>query len=86
MSETPKRFEDWNECDCNECAHYWDDSCDGVKKGSTKQCNSFLATRSVVIPAKIKDLEKCVKWLIYVVCGLLGWNIGQLISHLLGWL
>lgn len=62
-----KRFEDWTHVDCNECARYWDSSCDGVKcrtnsdnpsTGSTRLCNSFLATRSVVIPAKIKELEK----------------------------
>ena len=63
MSETPKRFEDWNVCDCNDCAHYWDDSCDGVKKGATKSCTSFLATRNVAIPAKLNALEKRVKWL-----------------------
>jgi hypothetical protein len=85
MSEAPKRFEDWNKCDCNECANYWQDSCDGIKKGATKQCNSFLATRSVVIPAKIKDLEKCVKWLTVLVAILVGWNIGQLIAYLLRW-
>ena len=52
-----KRFEDWEQVDCNECARYWDSSCDGVSKDTKKPCNSYLATRSVVIPAKIKKLE-----------------------------
>lgn len=80
-----KIFDDFPKVDCNECGRYYDSSCDGVKKGSTKQCNSFLATRSVVIPAKIKDLEKCVKWLTVLVAILVGWNIGQLIAYLLRW-
>lgn len=63
MTDAPKRFEDWEDVDCNECERYWDSSCDGVSKGSYKPCNSFLATRSVVIPAKIKALEGRVRWL-----------------------
>lgn len=58
-----KRFEDWEEVNCNECSRYWDDSCDGVKKGSRKPCTSFLATRSVVIPQQLNALRKAVKWL-----------------------
>ena len=53
MSE--KIFQEWEEVDCNECAKYWDDSCDGRDK--PKICNSYVATRSIVIPAKIKKLE-----------------------------
>lgn len=89
-----RRFEDWTAVDCNECAKYWDSSCDGVKcgtnsdkssTGSTRLCNSFLPTRSVVIPAQIKRLEKGLKWLavsclcanlaivIHLLCRLLGW-------------
>lgn len=65
-----KRFDDYTPVDCNECGRYWDNSCDGVKcktnsdkpsTGSTRLCNSFLPTRSVVIPAKIEALEKRVK-------------------------
>lgn len=61
MSE--KRFSDWCEVNCEDCARYWDNSCDGVKKGSSRPCNSFLATRSIVIPEQIKALQKSVKWL-----------------------
>ena len=66
MSET-KRFSDWQEVDCNECAHYWDSSCDGSCKGSKKPCTSFLATRSVVIPLQIKALREHLRWLYGVV-------------------
>lgn len=58
-----KRFEDWTTVDCNECEHYWTNSCDGACKGSQKPCNSFLATRSVIIPEQIKSLRKQIRWL-----------------------
>ena len=58
-----KRFGDWKEVDCNDCSHYWDNSCDGSCKGSQRVCNSFLATRSVIIPAQIDKLRNDVKWL-----------------------
>lgn len=58
-----KRFEDWEEVDCNECARYWDSSCDGTSKGSKKPCNSYLATREIVIPARLNALETRVKYL-----------------------
>ena len=77
MSES-KRFDEWIPVDCNQCAKYWDSSCDGVNcptnsdkplQGSTRLCNSFIATRSVVIPAQIKALQKAVKWLgVIMVC------------------
>ena len=86
MEKTSKRFEDWEEVDCNECSHYWDSSCDGASKGSRVGCNSFLATRSVVIPAKLNALEKRVERLI-VSCILT--NVAMLafvLFHWLGWL
>lgn len=66
MSE-PKRFEDWEEVDCNDCARYWDSSCDAVKEGTQKLCNSYLATRSMVIPAQIKFLTNVVRGLVFSV-------------------
>ena len=60
--DQPKRFEDWTQVDCNECARYWDSSCDG-SQGSQRPCNSFLATRSVVIPGQLKALEKRINHL-----------------------
>lgn len=81
MSES-KRFEDWTHVDCNDCARYWDSSCDGVQ-ATHKPCNSFLASRQVKIPAQIKDLEKRIKWLsISCMCA----NLGVLmlaLSHIL---
>lgn len=76
MGDTPKRFEDWEQVDCNECARYWDSSCDGVSKDSKRPCNSYLATRSIVIPARLTDLEKRVSKL-EVAC------VGMLIIHIL---
>lgn len=63
MSNSTKRFGDWVDVNCNECEHYWNNTCDGVCKGSQRACNSFLATRSVVIPAQIDKLRNDVKWL-----------------------
>jgi hypothetical protein len=63
MEQDKKRFEEWDEVDCNKCTHYWDNSCDGVQQESRRQCNSFLATRRVVIPARLNSLEKRFKWL-----------------------
>lgn len=69
MSET-KIFEEYPKVDCNECARYWDNSCDGVKcktnsdkpsTGSQRLCNSFLPTRSILIPAKLNALERRVE-------------------------
>jgi hypothetical protein len=66
MSNTPKRFDEWEQVDCNDCSHYWDNSCDGVKAvidAPRKLCTSFLPTRSVVIPLQIKSLITHLKWL-----------------------
>ena len=83
MSEN-KRFEDWEQVDCNQCARYWDSSCDSVSEGKNRPCNSFLATRSVVIPAKIKSLENRVKWLsISCLCGSLAFLI-HLLTEIFG--
>lgn len=62
MSDKSKVFDEWNRVDCNECAHYWDDSCSGVPKDSQRQCGSYLATRTVVIPEQIKSLDKRLKY------------------------
>lgn len=61
MVENPKRFEDWPTVDCDNCEEYWTNACDGVPQGSERPCNSFKATRAIVIPAKIKALEKAVQ-------------------------
>ena len=60
MNQTDKRFDNWD-VDCNECANYWTNSCDGVSKGVKKPCNSFLAQRNVSIPLEIKALRGRLK-------------------------
>jgi hypothetical protein len=67
MAES-KRFEDWEEVDCNDCARYWDSSCDGVNtslKGSGRLCSTFIPTRSILIPEEIKRLKRAFKWLLW---------------------
>lgn len=85
MTDNPKRFEDWEEVDCNECTHYWDSSCDGASKGSRIGCNSFLATRKVVIPERLNTLEKRFKWL-RISCLIIDIAVLlHLVSHIAGW-
>ena len=94
--EEPKRFEDWlPKVNCNECARYWDNQCDGVKcdtnsdnpsTGSTRLCNSYLPVRKVVIPAQIKALEKCCDRLRKHLLVLYGTNIIMLFAYIMGWL
>lgn len=67
MSDDVKRFSDWEEVDCNECEPYWTGQCDGVPKGSKRNCTAYKATRSVVIPEQIKRLQKVVKGLVWAV-------------------
>lgn len=78
------RFDDWS-VDCNECRHYWDDSCSGAGKGTIKGCRDYQATRSIVIPEQIKKLEESVSnlklnvrilWmvLLLVIFGILLWR------------
>lgn len=63
MNQTEKRFDNWTDVDCVECANYWTSSCDGISDGARKPCNSFIAQRSVNIPAEIKSLRKQVEHL-----------------------
>ena len=67
--ENNKRFSDWEEVNCNDCSHYWDDSCSGVCKGDKRNCTSFSATRSIVIPEQIRKLQKDMKW-VYILLGM----------------
>ena len=79
-----KRFEGWEEVDCNDCSHYWDSTCDGATKGSRIGCNSYLATRKVVLPERLNHLEKPVLWLkISVLCVSLAVLL-HLLSHITG--
>lgn len=62
--QSTSKFDDWSElkeADCNSCASYWDDTCEGVLQGSQRRCTAFKAVRSIVIPKRLKELEKRVK-------------------------
>lgn len=82
--ESNKRFSEWEDVDCNECARYWDSSCDGAKinsKAPRRPCTTFLPTRSVIIPEQIKRLQKAVKLIWWAIAGLIGCVLG-----ILGWI
>jgi hypothetical protein len=81
-----KRFEDWECVDCNECARYWDSSCDGVQKGSQKLCNSFLATRSVIIPQKLNDVQRSIQRLRVCLVIMGATIVLNTIFQIMGWL
>lgn len=49
------------EVECNGCQRYWTDQCDGVKPDTTKSCSSYLATRNMDIPHKVKKLDEKIK-------------------------
>lgn len=51
-----KVFDDY-QVNCNECERYWNDQCDSVPVGKTKQCKSFVATRNVNIPTQLGKLK-----------------------------
>ena len=86
MNTKESRFDDWSYVkDCNECVHYWNDTCDGVAEGSTKGCTAFQATRSVVIPKKVEKLSQAIKWLIVCDCALILWSIYHILAHAFGW-
>ena len=64
-----KRFDEWEECDCNKCERYWTSQCDGAKVGKAKECKSYIATRRVDIPeeinkinARINEINHKVNW------------------------
>ena len=81
MENKPKVFDEFYRVDCNECARYWDSSCDGTN--IEKPCHSYIATRDVVIPAQIEDLRVRIK---LVAWALIIHLTGELIGGLIGWL
>ena len=83
--ENKRVFDDFPKVDCNECERWWMNQCDGADKGTTMRCNSFLATRSVIIPAKIERLTVTVKMLVWAVCALSASVILHHLSILFGW-
>lgn len=58
--EQPKIFEDFPTVDCNTCDKYWNDQCDGVTH-TPRDCKHYTATRRVVIPARLNELEESLK-------------------------
>lgn len=54
-----KIFDDY-EVECNDCQHYWDDTCDGVPIGTKRKCDSFIATRTTDIPLQLSFVKKKV--------------------------
>lgn len=71
-TQSTSKFDDWSElkeADCNSCASYWDDTCEGVLQGSQRRCTAFKAVRSITIPKRLEELENRVKWL--AVCNVL---------------
>lgn len=59
-----KRFDEWEEVDCNSCERYWINQCDGAQKAQKRTCTSFKATRDIIIPQEIKWLKTRLKRLI----------------------
>lgn len=53
-----KRFEDWEEVDCDNCELYYINQCDGVQNDSKKPCKTFVAVRNIKIPQQIKKLRR----------------------------
>lgn len=70
-----KRFEDWEEVDCNTCDHYWNSTCDSDRKGVKRHCNSYLATRKVFIPEELKRLKLTLKTLILLGVAIVAWLV-----------
>lgn len=63
--EQTKRFDE-TYVDCNNCTHYWDNSCDGVLERQKRSCTAYLATRHTDIPKRVKLLEKRILTLVIV--------------------
>lgn len=85
MSNEPKRFEEWKDVECDECARYWDSSCDGVPQDAHKPCRSFVANRRVSIEGRVNALENAVHSLrINILCTAVP-LILHILFHLMGW-
>lgn len=56
MSEDRKIFDDYH-VDCNDCQHYWNDTCDAPPDNVERSCTAFIATRRTNIPLQIKTLQ-----------------------------
>lgn len=56
-----KIFDDFTDVDCNYCANYYTDACDGVSEGVKRPCKSFIAHRGINIPKEINALKSALK-------------------------
>lgn len=56
-----KIFEEYKPVDCNDCDHYWNNTCDGVPEATERLCTSFKATRRVILPSRIEAVEQAVE-------------------------
>ena len=61
MSETESKVFDESYVDCNQCQHYWDDSCDGTPTHQIRPCTAFKATRHTDIPLQLEKLSMGLK-------------------------
>lgn len=75
MMKDKRKIFDETFVDCNECEKYYLSQCDGVKRGKNKRCTSFIATRGVIIPQRLKCLERCILGLIIAGLMMIGWLI-----------
>lgn len=76
-------YKDLKQVDCEECEHIYTGACDGIPEGSTKPCESFLATRRVVTLRELKALTTQIKYL-RASCILTGIAVvGHLLTHIL---
>lgn len=60
IENSHKIFDDYD-VDCNTCESYWDNQCDGVKVGTTRNCTSYKATRKIDVVSTISELKDKVK-------------------------
>lgn len=60
MEVENKFFDSWD-VDCNTCQEYFNNTCDGAKKGKTVNCKSYFATRKVDLPKRIDENKSEIK-------------------------
>ena len=70
MEQSSSKIFDNYEVECNDCQHYWDNSCDGVPIDKKRNCTSFIATRTTDIPMQIKSLVNRIDKLKVAVIGI----------------
>lgn len=52
-----KVFDDYDAL-CDDCQHYWNSVCDGVKVGSNKMCSSFKVIKKLDYGKRIEEIER----------------------------